>query len=192
MLCIWLRGLQHPPGATTHSRSAAMLVSAHETLVETWDASANHNCGHREVGAMKQIVITIPCALAILGLLSTDVRSSSSRLVGSDLQLALGACEATGTLKAVYCQKAAVNCVNTTWNGPPDTTCGNQAWQTACVGVEGATVNGSGTSTLTTSNCEFNYSSGACMDGTVKNTCTQSLALTTTLTCGTITDAGSC
>ena len=123
-------------------------------------------------------------AVPAVGAFFVGSHRPAASLTQADLQVAVGACEAHGSLQAVKCERQSTSCGN-----PP---CAQTSWSGACVGVNAPKPEGSGSQHHKEVQCTNTYSSGPCIDGTAARPCVADTATATGLTCGDKIGSDSC
>lgn len=119
--------------------------------------------------------------LAVVGafaVVSQSTGASPLPLSHADLQVAVGACEAHGSVTQVSCEIASDSCDGDT--GPE---CESDTWRDGCVGVNTPKPDGSGSENHQEANCSNTYDSGPC-EWTSIGRCIQGEATSSDLTCG--------
>ena len=130
-------------------------------------------------------------AVAVVGacLVFSQLGDTSLRpLSPADLQIAVGACEAHGSLQMVTCEIASDPCTGAT---APE--CEADTWHGGCVGVNSPKPEGSGSENHKEVNCTNTYDAGPCFYTSVTGAkCAPLQATSNGLTCGTKIGADDC
>jgi hypothetical protein len=99
-------------------------------------------------------------------------------LTHADLQVAVGGCEAHGSVVKVSCEVASDPCTGNT-----QTECESDKWHGGCTGVNTPKPEGSGSENHKEDNCDNTYDAGGCFF-TGAGKCAALGASSTGLTCG--------
>jgi hypothetical protein len=100
-------------------------------------------------------------------------------LLRTDLQVAVGACEAHGSLTKVSCELAADTCDADTGGE-----CENDTWHGGCTGVNSPKPEGAGSEMHKEVQCENTYDGGTCRWSPLSGKCVVDETTSTGLTCG--------
>jgi hypothetical protein len=118
---------------------------------------------------------------------SQNAGASPLPLSTADLQVAVGACEAHGSVQQVSCEIASDFC-----DGETPNECNSDTWHGGCTGVNTPRPEGSGTENHKEDNCTNTYDAGPCFHVDATGDCAQKQATSTGLTCGAKIGADGC
>jgi hypothetical protein len=122
--------------------------------------------------------LSVVVAGALL-VVSRGTGASSLPLSSEDLQVAVGACEAHGSLQQVSCEKASDIC-----EGVGTTACEADTWHGGCTGVNAPKPEGGGSQNHREVNCTNTYDAGGCIWLSASMRCIATLPTSKGLTCG--------